>query len=64
MYAELKNKKMVVTFHDNTELVKMVVLKDGSIVTSHSPSITALTDDEYVKKNAQLRLVSIQYHHI
>ena len=47
MYAELKNKKMVVTFHDNTELVKMVVLKDGSIVTSHSPSITALTDDKY-----------------
>ena len=46
MYAELKNKKMVVIFHDNTELVKMVVLKDGSIVTSHSPSITALTDGQ------------------
>lgn len=47
MYAELKNKKMVVIFHNDIEVAKIVIRKDGSIVTSHSPSIITLTDDEY-----------------
>ena len=47
MYAELKNKKMVVIFHNDIEVAKIVIRKDGSIVTSHLPSIITLTDDEY-----------------